>query len=213
MVKYDYELKRSARRSVSVCIKDDNSIIVNAPLKMPLKDIEKFLLSKSDWIDLHLRRNQQNNAFLTEILSYQKVLVAGKAVTLTIGASNEFLNGEVRVKSIKSLKKLFADNLGGRFLELFDHIKAQNNFRCSKVEFKDYKAKWGCCDRSGNITFNYKLLMLPPDLWRYVAVHELCHTVYFNHSKSFYALVERVLPNYKTDINRLNLYSRITRLY
>lgn len=213
MVKYDYELKRSVRRSVSLCVKDDNSITVNAPLKMPLKDIESFLLSKSGWIESHLLRNEQNNAFLTEILSYQKVLVAGTAVPLAIGANNEFLSGEVRVKAIKNLKKLFTDNLGGRFLEIFNLIKAQNNFRCAKVEFKDYKAKWGCCDRSGNITFNYKLLMLPPDLWWYVAVHELCHTVYMNHSKSFYSLVERVLPNYKTDRNRLKLYSRITRLY
>ncbi len=213
MINYDYTLKRSARRSVSVCVRDDNTITVNAPLRMPIKDIEKFLLSKSGWIELHLRRNESNSEFLSEIISYKKVMVAGKEVPLILGENNAFSEDEVRAKSVKHIKKLFIDNLGGRFLDLFDTICAENNFQCANVEFKDYKSKWGCCDRGGNIIFNYKLLMLPQSLWRYIAVHELCHTVYMNHSKSFYLLVESVLPDYKTCMRQLKLYSRITRLY
>ncbi|MDE6849890.1 MAG: M48 family metallopeptidase, partial [Clostridia bacterium] len=134
MFKYEYRLKRSARRSVSVCVKDDNSITVNAPLGMPLKDIEKFLLSKIDWIELHMRRNGHKNAFLSEIIAYKKVLVAGKDVPLILGADNAFSGEEVRAKSVKNLKKLFVDNLGGQFLEMFGRIRAENDFICAKVE-------------------------------------------------------------------------------
>lgn len=213
MIKYEYLLKRSARRSVSVSIKDDNSLIVHAPLRMPTSEIEKFLLSKSKWIDSHLRRNLSESSALSDIVSYKSILFAGVPVKLTIGESNAVLQGEVQVKSLKNLKKLYVDNLGGQFLQLFNDICSENNFNCGSIIFKDYKAKWGCCDRAKNITFNYKLLMLPQNLWRYVAVHELCHTVYMDHSKLFYGLIECILPTYRTDIKQLKSYSRITRLY
>lgn len=213
MVKYEYLLKRSARRSVSVNIKDDNSVIVHAPLHMPVNEIEKFLLSKSKWLDRHLQRNLVENSALSDIVSYKSILFEGVPVKLTLGGSNLISEDGVCVNTFKDLKKLYVANLGGQFLQLFNGLCRENNFTCGRVGFKDYKAKWGCCDRARNITFNYKLLMLPQNLWRYVAVHELCHTVYMNHSKRFYGLVGRILPTYKTDVKLLKSYSRITRLY
>lgn len=213
MIKYNYVLKRSARRSVSVSIKDDNSLVVHAPLRMSLGDIEKFLLSKSVWIDRHLRQNESKKAVLSDIVSYENVLVAGVRARLSVGEGNAFTSDGVCVKSLKNLKKLYVDNLGGQFMQVFKEICLEHNFRYSSVGFKDYKAKWGCCDRAGNIVFNYKLLMLPRELWHYVAAHELCHTVHMNHSNKFYGLLETVLPNYKTYVKQLKNYSCITRLY
>ncbi|MCM1437953.1 MAG: M48 family metallopeptidase [Roseburia sp.] len=213
MFEYEYVLKRSARRTISVSVRDDNTITVSAPLKTSEKEIEKFLLSKQDWLELHIRRNERNNAFLSDVILYKKILVAGREVPLKICGENKISDDGVCAKSLKNVKKLLIDNLGGKFSQIFNEIKINNNFKCGRVEFKDYKSKWGCCDGAGNITFNYKLLMLPPELWRYVAVHELCHTVYMNHSENFYALVASVLPDYKQYRRQLKLYSRITRLY
>ncbi len=213
MIKYDYQLKRTARRTVSVCIKDDNSITVNAPLRMPIREIEKFLLAKSKWIEEHLKRNELNGAFLSDVISYKNVLIEGKALPLKLCDCNQLTDEEVKVKSVKNLKRLLIDNFGDRFLKMFGEIRDENDLKCGMVNFKDYKSKWGCCDREGNIIFNYKLLMLPQNIWRYVAVHELCHTVYMDHSKSFYALVGRIMPDYKAVRRQLKSYSRITRLY
>lgn len=54
MNKYEYVLKRSKRKSISVEISREAKIIVRAPLKMSVKDIKAFLNSKSQWIDKHL---------------------------------------------------------------------------------------------------------------------------------------------------------------
>ncbi|MGO1371931.1 MAG: M48 metallopeptidase family protein [Senegalia sp. (in: firmicutes)] len=31
----------------------------------------------------------------------------------------------------------------------------------------------------------------------YIVVHEMCHMIYFNHSKDFWNLVERIMHDYR----------------
>jgi predicted metal-dependent hydrolase len=44
---------------------------------------------------------------------------------------------------------------------------------------------------------NAKLLFLPPELVDYVMIHELSHLAEMNHSKRFWALVERHDPRFR----------------
>ena len=39
--------------------------------------------------------------------------------------------------------------------------------------------------------------MSPKAIIDYIIVHELCHTIHFNHSKNFWNLVREFSPNYK----------------
>lgn len=55
---------------------------------------------------------------------------------------------------------------------------------------------WGSCSARRNISLNYKLLFLPRQLVRYVCIHELCHTRHLNHSRRFWSLVGRLMPEY-----------------
>lgn len=64
------------------------------------------------------------------------------------------------------------------------------------VTVRNQKVRWASCSGKKNISINQKLLFLPEQLVTYIFVHELCHTIQLNHSKKFWSLVERVLPDY-----------------
>jgi predicted metal-dependent hydrolase len=44
--------------------------------------------------------------------------------------------------------------------------------------------------------FNYKIIYLRPDLADYLITHELCHLGELNHSKRFWTLVSKTIPDY-----------------
>lgn len=63
-----YILKRSKRRTLSIEIKPDGTVVVHSPLKLPDERAENFLIEKSQWIDKHLDRiaNRPQTEKLTE---------------------------------------------------------------------------------------------------------------------------------------------------
>jgi hypothetical protein len=65
------------------------------------------------------------------------------------------------------------------------------------VTVEDSKLRWGSCNSNRQLTFNWRLAMLPPEVIDYVIVHELCHLVHLNHDRSFWRLVGKIVPNYK----------------
>ena len=67
----------------------------------------------------------------------------------------------------------------------------------SGVQIKDQRTLWGSCGRDGVIRLDRKLARVPKPVFEYVVVHELCHLEHRDHSPAFWALVKRVMPDYR----------------
>ena len=67
----------------------------------------------------------------------------------------------------------------------------------SRITITSAKKRFGSCSTKGNISYSYRLMLYPEYAREYVVVHELAHLVEMNHSKKFYDVVARVLPDYK----------------
>ena len=66
-----------------------------------------------------------------------------------------------------------------------------------RITITSAEKRYGSCSSKGNICFSYRLMLCPCEFREYVIVHELCHLVYMNHSREFYKLVEKYMPDYK----------------
>ena len=66
-----------------------------------------------------------------------------------------------------------------------------------RITIRSQHSRWGSCSGKGNLNFNCLLMLTPPEVLDYVVVHELCHRREMNHSASFWAEVEKVLPDYQ----------------
>jgi hypothetical protein len=75
------------------------------------------------------------------------------------------------------------------------------NLNFNKIRIKNQKTRWGSCSKKGNLNFNYKIVFLESKMADYLVVHELCHLAEFNHSRSFWNLVAKTIPDY-SKINR-----------
>lgn len=85
-------------------------------------------------------------------------------------------------------------------LEYFNQLYG---FSYNRIFIKNQKSRWGSCSSKKNLNFNYRIALLPTELQDYLIVHELCHLAEMNHSKNFWKLVERAVPEYKRLNKRL----------
>ncbi|HEX4896111.1 MAG TPA: SprT family zinc-dependent metalloprotease [Solimonas sp.] len=77
-----------------------------------------------------------------------------------------------------------------------DEESARLGLRYSTLKLNDPQTLWGSCNPGGVICLSWRLVMAPPVVFRYVAVHELCHLRHADHSDRFWGLVERQMPDY-----------------
>lgn len=68
----------------------------------------------------------------------------------------------------------------------------------SRIRYRDMRTRWGSCNvRTASLTMNIKLAAFLRPCAEYVLVHELCHLHHANHSRAFWRVVERAMPDYQ----------------
>ena len=65
----------------------------------------------------------------------------------------------------------------------------------NRLAIRNQRGRWGSCSSKKNLNFNYRILKLSPELRDYIIVHEIAHLKELHHGKSFWDLVERMIPN------------------
>jgi len=74
---------------------------------------------------------------------------------------------------------------------------SSNGLKYQGIRITGASRRWGSCTATGNLNFSWKLMFLPLKIVDYVVVHELAHLKQHNHSRKFWAEVEKMLPDYK----------------
>ena len=90
--------------------------------------------------------------------------------------------------------------------ELTDRYSNIMGLKPSGVKITTAEKRWGSCSGKDRICFSYRVLPLSQKCKEYLVIHELCHLKEFNHSKEFYSLVEKYMPDYKQAEKELSGY-------
>ena len=163
-----YQIIRSSRKTMSLEIKADGSVVVRAPLRLSEAKIQKFVKEKQEWILKNLEKIQKRDA--------QK-----ENVQKLSALERQHLQNKACVV-IPRRVAYYAEKLGVSY---------------GKITLRQQKTRWGSCAANGNLNFNWLLILAPPEVLDYVVVHELCHRREMNHSQAFWNEVSAVLPGYK----------------
>ncbi len=65
------------------------------------------------------------------------------------------------------------------------------------LAIRDQKTRWGSCSTTRRLSFNWRLIMAPPECLHYVVVHEAAHLIHHDHSSRFWGLVAELMPDFK----------------
>lgn len=68
--------------------------------------------------------------------------------------------------------------------------------RPTRLSVKEIRSRWGSCSVDGALSFSWRVVLAPPFVLDYLAAHEVAHLKEMNHSRRFWALVKRAIPNY-----------------
>ena len=216
----DYELERKRVRRVNLRIRPDGRLAVSAPLLTPTLAVEALLLSRQDWILdklrlLELRQEDEDAVFLWgEKLSLRleqggrhSVSRSGDALVLRLKDPSD---AEEKRRALEAWqKKLCSERVTALCEQYYPYYKLRG-LDFPALSFRRMKSRWGSCrPQKGALSFNTRLVELPPDCADYVVVHELAHLRQPNHSASFYAEVARVLPDWRARRDRIRAWERI----
>lgn len=203
MITPDY-IEWSKRKTLSLSVMKDGNVVVKAPIGMRNETINHFVEEKQAWIRDKLFLINKTKVKFDDVVHYQRFLLYGNKYSLILDNVKKIETNDKfqiimpqkidREKILKTLKNWYKKIAKQILEDRLKFIESRIKLKSSLMRISDSKGRWGSCNSKGVITFNFRVIMLPPAIIDYVIIHELCHLVEMNHSKNFWKLVETFLP-------------------
>lgn len=168
----EYEVIRSARKTIAIQVRIDGSVVVRTPKRCSKAVIEGFLAKHKEWI-ARTRIEMERRAGERE----------EKRKSLPEWDEEDYRRYRMAAGQVFQERAAFFAKIMG-----VDY---------GRVTVRDQKTRWGSCSAKGNLNFNWRLILAPGEVLDYVVVHELAHRREMNHSERFWRLVGDVLPDYE----------------
>lgn len=217
-----YTLIKSNRTTISIAISKKGEVIVRAPRCLKVSQIEEMIQRKHDWIvtkqnevlkQLQVKKNTNTMSFLGVAYEVKKIPHSNFLKPVVSFDGNAFIvhgsdkeESEIQQAFVVWYKKRAQEILTERTTYYANLMQEKYH----EIRIKDQKTCFGSCSSKRNLNYNYRIIMAPMPVVDYLVIHELCHLKQMNHSKAFWAEVEKMQPDYKE--NRSWLMSHASSL-
>ena len=214
---------RSPRRTLSIHIDPLGNLVVHAPTNMSDRKIFDFIKSRTDWIRARQAAVEKNGFINKNVACYNSFFYLGRELSpiisksvkqITLGDGSLLISSKIEsAKILKKVEKFLRDAAKTIIIDRCAYFTQVLKLDCENVVTNNNKTRWGSCTRGREIAINWRAVMLRPALLDYIIVHEFCHLLEFNHTKNFWAIVETILPNWKSLRNELKCLGWLLQLF
>lgn len=201
-------LLRSKRKTVGLTITEEGLLVVRAPLRMPLAQIQQAVYGKSSWI-LQKQAEQLARMARKTPRTYAQgevffFLGEPYALRYQPGLSNiqtEEGSLTLPVCAPEEAKALLTDwykrQARAVFYDRIQYYAPIMSVAPVTVRLSSARGRWGSCGPSNSLNLVWRLVMAPLSVIDYVVVHELAHIKRRDHSAAFWKVVQNILPHYQ----------------
>ena len=208
---FEIKINRSSRRNSVALIVKDNTLYVKAPFYISENTINNIITIKNKWItkkfaeDKILRGKpiiEYNNGDILLFKGKQYKLnvkeFSSNRVELTNNFLNIYINGSYQNKGIikDTIFKWYFYKSEYDLNKTVAYYKNLMDVSVNNIKISEYKSKWGSCNKTKKLTFDWRIIMASEQVIRYLVVHELSHIRHPNHSRSFWSNVESFMPDF-----------------
>ena len=202
MSSFEYTVRRSDRaRRVRVTVHPEGEIEVVIPRRAREREAAAAVAELRPWIEKRLAEAAELKArlaargatvpFLGGVLDL--VVEPGRSRAHRRGEALLVPDGDARPAIERWYRRTARAEVGPRLDEAAEAL----GVNYESVRIGNQRTRWGSCSTSGAMSFNWRLLLAPEEVFDYVVWHEACHLRHMDHSPRFWALLERHRPAYR----------------
>jgi predicted metal-dependent hydrolase len=201
--------KHGLAKHVKLKTVENHCLEITVPVRLNLKKIPDILEENKIWIMKHLSvaRSKKSDTLperislmaLNQIWSVQylecqakfEMIIRPTQEIVFVGKKED--NQIYRNKLITFIKNKSRTHLANEL----ENLSQKTKLPFDSLSIRNQKTLWGSCTVQKAISLNYKLIFLPERLLQHVIIHELCHTLYLDHSERFWNKVEEFDPAFR----------------
>jgi predicted metal-dependent hydrolase len=218
-----HRIVRTRRKTIALIVESDGSLTVRAPQNISEGRIRAFVLEHAGWVEKHQRKARHNPPpvvhlyrpgetflFLGEEYPLRLSTRRGRDLRFESGAFD--LPQALQPKGALIFTQWYKEQARLEFTDRLATLAQAHSLRYQKMRLSSARTRWGSCSPNGTISLTWRLVMASPEVVDYVILHELVHTRIRNHSKTFWAQVETLMPTYRNSVRWLKQYGRLLTL-
>ncbi len=208
-IRYRVVQSRNARK---LCLRvGPSGVEVIAPRTRPSDEIESFVRLHENWVSSQLGRIERLRGIRRpQHHAVGDILLRGEptAVRIEINAPGRGRNAVTYDDACLTIHKgVKSQTPAARTLENWLRKQARREIEMHlaivtsrlnrfprKVYIMGQRTKWGNCSRLQNLSFNWRLVMAPEYVLRYLVIHEAVHLAIPDHSRKFWLTVQSLCP-------------------
>src|SRR3954471_9781211 len=206
----EYPIRRSDRaRRARINVSADGVEVV-VPRRMALRQVVPCVEEKRPWIERTLRRiREAEEAAAVRLADGGSVPYLGRSLELSVRVEPGRVRSHVALRG-DALRVAVGESGAGAVRAALEgwyrrrarvEVEPRLDAACARagtsytrLSIRAQRTRWASCSSTGAMSFNWRLLLAPPEILDYVVEHEVAHLEVLDHSDRFWRLLGSRVP-------------------